>query len=456
MNTVLDLIETENETYNCFNYIAKKEAIDRALEVQQKIEKNELNSPIAGVPIAIKDNICINGMSTTCSSNILKNFIPQYSATVIEKLKKAGAIVIGKTNMDEFAMGSTSETSCFGSVKNPYNSLYVAGGSSSGSAASVALNEAYFALGSDTGGSVRQPAGYCNVVGLKPTYSRVSRYGLIAYASSFDQIGPICKNVSDCASVYQIIAGYDEKDSTTANREVEGLDFKCIKNIKGLKIGIPKDYFELQMEDEVKENILNAIKIFEENGADIEEFELGYSEYAVPTYYTIAMAQASSNLERYDGVKYGYRTDNYDGLHEMYKNTRSEGFGNEVKRRIMMGTFVLSSGYYEEYYLKALKVRELIKKRFDEVFDKYDLILMPVSACTAPKLGESLKNPIEMYNGDIFTVLANLTGIPAISIPYGRDKKGLPIGLQLMANNFKEKKLLETAYAFEQIVRERK
>lgn len=452
---VLDLIEKENNVYNDFNYIASKEAVKKAGEIQEKVNEGKLNYLLAGVPVAIKDNICTKGMLTTCSSKILNDFVPNYSATVVEKLEDAGAIIIGKTNMDEFAMGSTSETSYNGVVKNPYDINKVSGGSSSGSAVSVALKHAYFALGSDTGGSVRQPASYCNVVGMKPTYGRVSRNGLIAYASSFDQIGPICKNVADCAYVYKLISGYDKKDSTTVRKDVEDIEFnnmdECIMNLKKIKIGIPKDYFGLNIEKGTKECISNAIKILESNGAMVEEFELGYSDYVVPAYYTIAMAQASSNLERYDGVKYGYRTNGYEDLHEMYKKTRSEGFGEEVKRRIMMGTFVLSSGYYDEYYLKALKVRELIKKRMDEVYSSYDIVLTPVSGYTAPNIGESLNNRIEMYAGDIFTVLANLTNIPAISVPCGKDDKNMPVGLQLMTNVFEEKKLLEVAYAFEKL-----
>ena len=451
----LDLIEKENNIYNDFNYIASKEALQKADEIQTKINEGMLDTLVTGVPVAIKDNICTKGILTTCSSKILKDFVPSYSATVVEKIEKAGAIIIGKTNMDEFAMGSTSETSYNGTVKNPYDIMKVSGGSSSGSAVSVALNHSYFSLGSDTGGSVRQPASYCNVVGLKPTYGRVSRNGLIAYASSFEQIGPICKNVKDCAYIYKLISGYDKKDSTTVNKEVEDINLnnsdECILNLRKIKIGIPKDYLDLKIEKGTKECILNAIRILEANGAIIEEFEFGYRDYVVPAYYTIAMAQASSNLERYDGVKYGFRTSHYEDLYEMYKKTRSEGFGEEVKRRIMMGTFILSAGYYEDYYLKALKVRELIKRRMDEVYSKYDIVLTPVSGCTAPYIGESLNNRIEMYSGDIYTVLANLTNVPAISVPCGMDDKNMPVGLQLMANVFEEKKLLEVAYAFESL-----
>lgn len=440
---VLDNIEKNDKKYNCYNYVNSDRALKRAKEVQEKISKEELNTPVAGVPFSVKDNICVKNMPTTCSSKMLENFVAPYSATVVERLEKAGAILIGKTNMDEFGMGSTTETSYYGAVKNPYNVEYVAGGSSGGSAAAVAGNEAFFSLGSDTGGSIRQPSGYCGVIGLKPTYSRVSRYGLISYASLFDQIGPICKDARDCVNVLRLISGYDKKDSTSSKNCCDDFDEALKENVKNLRIGIPKDYFEVPMSSEVKENVLKKLKSLEKSGANIEEFELGYVKYVVPAYYTIAMAQASSNLARYDGVKYGYRTKEYDELHSMYKKTRSEGFGKEVKRRIMMGSFVLSSGYYEEYYIKALKVRELIKNSFNKAFEKYDVIAMPISPTTAPRIETSLDSPIDMYNGDIFTVLANLLGIPSVSVPCGKDLKGLPIGIQFMANHFCEKNLIK-------------
>ena len=365
-------------------------------------------------------------------------------------LKEAGAVIIGKTNMDEFAMGSTTETSYYGATKNPWNTDHVPGGSSGGSAAAVAANECYYALGSDTGGSIRQPAAYCGVVGMKPTYSTVSRYGLIAYGSSLDQIGPICKDVTDCATILEVISTYDPKDATSVKRQDTDFTSALIDDVKGMKIGVPKDYFGDGMDEEVKDAVLRAAEVLKSKGAVIEEIELSLVKYAIPAYYTIASAEASSNLERFDGIKYGYRTNEYEGLHQMYKKTRSEGFGPEVKRRIMLGSFVLSSGYYDAYYLKALKVKALIKKAFDEAFSKYDVILGPVAPGVAPKLGESLCDPIKMYLGDIDTISANLAGLPGISLPCGISKNGLPIGLQLMGDCFKEKNIIRAAYAYEQ------
>ena len=346
-------------------------------------------------------------------------------------------------------MGSTTETSAYGVTKNPWNKEHVPGGSSGGSAAAVANGECYFALGSDTGGSIRQPASFCGVVGLKPTYGTVSRYGLIAYGSSLDQIGPITKNVTDSAAVLDLIASYDNKDSTSVNRKDTNFTTALVDDVRGIKIGIPRDYLGDGLDEEVKKSVLAAAKKLEEKGAIVETFDLSLVEYAIPAYYTIAAAEASSNLERFDGIKYGYRTKEYEGLHNMYKKTRSEGFGPEVKRRIMLGSFVLSSGYYDAYYLKALKVKAMIKNAFDQAFAKYDLILGPVAPTTAPKLGESLSDPIKMYLGDIYTISVNLAGLPAISVPCGEDSKGLPIGLQLIADRFQEKKLLQTAYAYE-------
>ena len=428
----------------------KEGALLQAKEVQEKIEKGELTGPLAGVPVAIKDNMCTEGMLTTCSSKILGNFIPTYSSEAVLNLQKAGAVVIGKTNMDEFAMGSTTETSAYGATKNPWNTEHVPGGSSGGSAAAVAADECFFALGSDTGGSIRQPASYCGVVGMKPTYGTVSRYGLIAYGSSLDQIGPLAKDVTDCATILEAIASYDEKDSTSQKREDTDFTKALVNDVKGMKIGIPKDYFGNGLDAEVKENILRAVKVLEEKGAVVEEFDLSLVEYAIPTYYTIAAAEASSNLERFDGVKYGYRTSEYEGLHNMYKKTRSEGFGPEVKRRIMLGSFVLSSGYYDAYYLKALRVKALIKKAFDEAFAKYDVILGPVAPTTAPKIGSSLADPIKMYLGDIYTISVNLAGLPGISVPCGKDSKGLPIGVQLIGDCFKENNIIRAAYSYEQ------
>ncbi|MDE6698316.1 MAG: Asp-tRNA(Asn)/Glu-tRNA(Gln) amidotransferase subunit GatA [Lachnospiraceae bacterium] len=450
---VLEQIEKTEELYNCYVTIDKDGALKQAEEIQSKIESGELVSPLAGVPVAIKDNICTEGMLTTCSSKILGNFVPTFSAEVVENLKKAGAVIIGKTNMDEFAMGSTTETSAYGVTRNPKNPEHVPGGSSGGSAAAVAANECFYALGSDTGGSIRQPAGYCGVVGMKPTYSTVSRYGLIAYGSSLDQIGPLCKDVTDCATILDIISSHDTKDSTSVGNKTDYTK-ALVNDVKGMKIGIPRDYFGEGLDSEVKEAVLNAAKVLESRGAILEEFDLGLVEYAIPAYYTIAAAEASSNLERFDGIKYGYRTEEFSDLHNMYKKTRSEGFGAEVKRRIMLGSFVLSSGYYDAYYLKALKVKALIKKAFDDAFSKYDVILGPVAPTTAPKLGESLSDPIKMYLGDIYTISINLAGLPAISLPCGIASNGLPIGLQLIGDCYKENNIIQTAYTYEQAGKE--
>lgn len=451
MEAVLSRIEEKDGEINAYVTIDRDVALSAAKEAQQKIDAGVLTGPLAGVPVAIKDNLCTEGMLTTCASKILENFVPTFSAEAVINLEKAGAVIIGKTNMDEFAMGSTTETSAYGETKNPWNSEHVPGGSSGGSAAAVASNECFFALGSDTGGSIRQPASFCGVVGLKPTYGTVSRYGLIAYGSSLDQIGPLTKNVPDCATVLEILATHDTKDSTSVKREDTDFTSALVEDVSGMKIGIPRDYFGEGLDAEVKEAVLAAAKALEEKGAVVEEFDLSLVEYAIPTYYTIAAAEASSNLERFDGVKYGYRTPEFDGLHNMYKKTRSEGFGAEVKRRIMLGSFVLSSGYYDAYYLKALKVKAMIKKAFDDAFEKYDIILGPVAPTTAPKLGESLADPLKMYLGDIYTISVNLAGLPGISVPCGKDSKGLPIGLQLIADSFQEKKLIRTAFTYEKL-----
>ena len=351
--------------------------------------------------------------------------------------------------MDEFAMGSTTETSYYGVTRNPHNPDHVPGGSSGGSAAAVALNECFFALGSDTGGSIRQPSAFCGITGMKPTYGTVSRYGLIAYGSSLDQIGPMTKNVTDCAAVLETIASYDKKDSTSMKREEYDFTSALVRDVKGLRIGLPKDYFGDGLDSEVKAAIFKAAETFKRMGAIVEEFDLGLVQYAIPAYYIIASAEASSNLERFDGVKYGYRTKEYGDLHSMYKKTRSEGFGSEVKRRIMLGSFVLSSGYYDAYYLKALKTKALIKQEFDKAFEKYDIILAPAAPTTAPLLGSSLQDPIKMYLSDIYTISANLAGIPGLSIPCGKDNKGLPIGMQLLGGCFQEKTLLRAGFAYE-------
>ena len=454
MQAVLDRIDEVEETYHCYVTLDKEAAMKKAEEVQTKIEAGELTGPLAGVPVAIKDNMCTKDVLTTCSSKILNNFVPTFSSQAVLDLEAAGAVMIGKTNMDEFAMGSTTETSYYGPTKNPVNPEHVPGGSSGGSAAAVAAKECFMALGSDTGGSIRQPASYCGVVGIKPTYGTVSRYGLIAYGSSLDQIGPLTKDVTDAATILEVIATHDPKDSTSMKREETDFTSALVKDVKGMKIGIPRDYLREGLEEEVKDAVLAAAEMLKAAGAEVEEFDLGMVEYAIPAYYTIATAEASSNLERFDGIKYGYRTEEYEGLHNMYKKTRSEGFGPEVKRRIMLGSFVLSSGYYDAYYLKALRTKALIKKAFDDAFAKYDVILGPVAPTTAPKLGESLSDPLKMYLSDIYTISVNLAGLPGISLPCGKDSKGLPIGLQLIGDCFAEKKLIRTAYTFEQLYKE--
>ena len=445
-----DAIDAKEDKVNSFVTVDREGALKRAEEVQKLIDDGKLDGPLAGVPVAIKDNMCTEGLLTTCSSKILGNFVPTFTSEAVLNLEKAGAVILGKTNMDEFAMGSTTETSAYGETKNPWNLEHVPGGSSGGSCAAVAAEECFYALGSDTGGSIRQPSSFCGVTGIKPTYGTVSRYGLIAYGSSLDQIGPVAKDVTDCAAILEIIASHDEKDSTSVKRDDLDFTSALVDDVKGMKIGIPKDYLGEGLDSEVKDAILNAAKVLEEKGAIVEEFDLSLVEYAIPAYYVIACAEASSNLARFDGVKYGYRTEEYDGLHNMYKKSRSEGFGAEVKRRIMLGSFVLSSGYYDAYYLKALRTKALIKKAFDEAFAKYDVILGPAAPTTAPKLGESLSDPLKMYLGDIYTISVNLAGLPGITVPCGTDSKGLPIGLQLIGDCFKEKNIIRAAYSFEQ------
>ena len=430
----IDSVESEVHSYVT---ICREEALKRADQVQKMIDAGELTGPLAGVPVAIKDNMCTEGVLTTCSSKILGNFVPTFMAEAVKRL-------------DEFAMGSTTETSYYGVTKNPWNTAHVPGGSSGGSCAAVAAEECFCALGSDTGGSIRQPSAFCGVVGMKPTYGTVSRYGLIAYGSSLDQIGPVAKDVTDCAAILETIAAHDEKDSTSIGRDSYDFTSALVEDVKGMKIGIPRDYFGEGLDPEVKEAILKAVKVLEEKGAVVEEFDLSLVEYAIPAYYVIASAEASSNLSRFDGVKYGYRTAEYEGLHNMYKKSRSEGFGAEVKRRIMLGSFVLSSGYYDAYYLKALRTKALIKKAFDRAFEKYDMIIGPAAPTTAPELGKSLSDPMKMYLSDVYTVSVNLAGLPGISIPVGRDSKGLPIGMQMIGDCYQEKKLLQAAYTYEQ------
>ena len=446
----LDRIAALDGEYNSFVTVDAERALARADEVQQAIDAGTLTGPLVGVPAAVKDNICTQGLKTTCSSRILYNFVPTYSAEAVLNMEKAGAVVLGKTNMDEFAMGSTTETSAFGPTKNPWNTEHVPGGSSGGSCAAVAAREVPYALGSDTGGSIRQPASFCGVTGLKPTYGTVSRYGLIAYGSSLDQIGPIARDVSDCAAILEMIASHDRKDSTSIAREDYDFTSALTDDVRGLRVGIPSDYLGEGLDDEVRQAVLGAADVLRQKGAEVEEFDLSLVEYAIPAYYVIASAEASSNLARFDGIKYGYRAQDYDGLHNMYKKSRSEGFGEEVKRRIMLGSFVLSSGYYDAYYLKALRTKALIKQSFDRAFAKYDVILAPASPDTAPRLGESLGDPLKMYLGDIYTISVNLAGLPGISVPCCTDASGLPIGVQMIGDCFQEKKILRAAYAYEQ------
>jgi aspartyl-tRNA(Asn)/glutamyl-tRNA(Gln) amidotransferase subunit A len=446
----LKQIEESDKTYNCFVSVNEAGALAQAEEVQKKIDAGELTGPLAGVPMAIKDNMCEEGVLTTCSSKILSNFVPTYTSDAVLKLKEAGAVIVGKTNMDEFAMGSTTETSYYGETRNPWNIDKVPGGSSGGSAAAVAAEEVPCALGSDTGGSIRQPAAFCGVTGIKPTYGRVSRYGLIAYGSSLDQIGPLAKDVTDCATILEIISQYDKKDSTSVNRDDNDFTSALVDDVAGLRIGLPRDYFTEGLDPEIKEAVYKVADELKKKGAIVEEFDLGMVEYAIPAYYIIASAEASSNLERFDGVKYGYRTEEYTDLHNMYKKSRSEGFGPEVKRRIMLGSFVLSSGYYDAYYVKALKAKALIKKAYDKAFEAYDVILGPVAPTTALNMGESLSDPIKMYLGDVYTVPVNLAGLPGISLPCGYDKTGMPIGVQMVGDAFNEKTIIRAAYAYEQ------
>lgn len=450
VKTVFDQIEKKEGKVHAYLDTYKKEAYTRAKQVEKGIADGTYSGPLAGVPIAVKDNICIKGKKTTCASRILENFVPQYNAEVIDRLEKAGMIVIGKTNMDEFAMGSTTETSAYGVTRNPWDLEHVPGGSSGGSCAAVAAGEAYAALGSDTGGSIRQPSSFCGVTGLKPTYGTVSRYGLVAYASSLDQIGPVGKDVADCAALLEVIAGHDPKDSTSLKRQDLDFSGEMTDKLLGMKFGVPKEYLAEGINPEVKAAFMEVLKTLTGMGAIVEFFSVKTMEYMIPAYYIIASAEASSNLERFDGVKYGYRAKDYEGLHDMYKRTRTEGFGEEVRRRIMLGSFVLSSGYYDAYYLKALRTKALIKQEFDRAFQEYDVLLAPAAPYTAPKLGESLKDPLAMYLGDIYTVAVNLCGLPGITVPCGKDKAGLPIGIQMIGDCFMEKKILRAAHAYEQ------
>ena len=450
-NAYINRINEKEKDVQAFITLTTEEAQEKAKNIEEKVENGEIKSELAGIPIGIKDNLCINGIKTTCGSKMLKNFVSPYDATVIEKIKNENMISLGKTNMDEFAMGSSTETSYYKKTKNPWNLNRVPGGSSGGSAAAVSANLVPWALGSDTGGSIRQPAACCGVVGLKPTYGLVSRYGLVAFASSLDQIGTFTKDVEDAALLLNVIAGHDEKDSTSTN--MEKIDYtKCLKNdVKGLKIAVPKEFFGEGINKEVKEKLEKAIEKYKELGAVVEEVSLDIANYALATYYIIACAEACSNLSRYDGIKYGYSSPNADTLMETYVKTRSEGFGMEVKRRIMLGNFVLSSGYYDAYYNKALKAKKLIQNAFYDAFKKYDMLLGPVAPTTALKIGESLSDPLKMYLGDIYTVMINIAGMPSMSVPCGFDKDNMPIGMQIIGKPFEEAEIMSAAKAFENV-----
>jgi aspartyl-tRNA(Asn)/glutamyl-tRNA(Gln) amidotransferase subunit A len=448
----LKAIERENPAINCYVTLCGKEAIAGAEKAQKLIDSDESSSLLCGIPMGLKDNLCTDGIPTTCASKMLQNFIPPYSSTAVKKLENRGAVLLGKLNMDEFAMGSSTENSIFGPVHNPWNKHYVAGGSSGGSAAAVAANLACFALGSDTGGSVRQPASFCGVVGLKPTYGLVSRFGLVAFASSLDQIGPLTKDVTDCAIALDAIAGHDPMDSTSVKKDpenyLEGID----NGVNELKIGLPDEFFDTGLDTEVKRSIFNAISELEKAGASSEEISLPAISNAVPAYYLISSAEASANLARYDGIRYGYRNPEAKNLRELYCLSRGEGFGREVKRRILLGTYALSSGYHDELYNKALKVRRIIANEFNRAFERFDIIAAPAYPTTAFKIGEKLEDPLKMYLSDIYTAGVNLAGLPGLTVPCGIDKNGMPIGIQLIAKAFDEKLLLRVGYAIEKAV----
>lgn len=449
----VERIKEKEPEVNAFVTVLAEDALKKAQEVEKKVNNGEIKTPLAGIPIGIKDNICTKGVKTTCSSKMLENFTSPYDATVMEKINSENLITLGKLNMDEFAMGASTEYSAFKKTCNPWDLNKVPGGSSGGSAAAVAAGLVPWALGSDTGGSVRQPASFCGVVGLKPTYGLISRYGLVAFASSLDQIGPITKDVKDSAMLLNIITGHDEKDTTSLN--IEKKDYtKALKNdVKGLRIGIPKEYFGEGINKEVKEALEKAIEEYKAMGAIVEECSIPIAEYALATYYIIACAEASSNLGRFDGIRYGYRTSNFKNLRDIFINSRTEGFGKEVKRRIILGTYVLSSGYYDAYYKKAQQVRTLVKKEFDKAFEKYDILITPTAPTVAFDIGKRSNNPLEMYLADICTVSINIAGLPGISIPCGVDSEGMPIGMQIVGKHFAEETILNAAYTYEQKVK---
>ena len=449
----LDAIDKLDGKYNSYITVRREDALKEAEAVDAKIASGELTGAFAGVPVAVKDNMCTDKILTTCGSKMLHNFIPPYDATAVRKIREEGMVILGKTNMDEFAMGSTTETSYFGPTVNPHGDNRVPGGSSGGSAACVAAGLAPIALGSDTGGSIRQPASFCGITGLKPTYGKVSRYGLVAFGSSLDQIGPMGKDVLDTAYMLNVISGQDEKDQSSA--ESSKLDLEAIKNfdLNGKTIGLPEQYFAEGTDEDVRTAVMDAVKLMESKGAKVETFPMPIMDYAIPTYYIICCAEACSNLSRYDGIKYGYAPEDVDDLMELYIRSRSEGFGLEVKRRIMLGNFVLSSGYYDAYYNKALQAKVLIKKAFDEAFEKYDVVIGPVAPTAALKAGESLSDPLKMYLGDICTVLINIVGVPAISVPCGFTSENLPVGMQIIGKHFDEQTVMGFAYAYERLIR---
>lgn len=443
----LDQIAAQNGALNAFITVTGEQALDRAEQLQDGLK--DAQSPLYGVPMALKDNICTRGVKTSCASKILGDFAPPYDAAVVDRLTAAGGLSLGKLNMDEFAMGSTSETSFYGPVRNPWDRSRVPGGSSGGAAAAVAAGLGWYAIGSDTGGSIRQPASYCGVTGMKPTYGTVSRYGLIAYASSLDQIGPLCRDAADCAAVLDALQGRDPRDGTSLDGQYGHLLEGLTGDIRGMKVGLPVDCYGDGLDGQVKAAVLKVSDVLKGRGAEVIELSFPVMEYVVPAYYIIAAAEASSNLSRFDGVKYGWRAEQYDGLADLYRKTRTQGFGAEVKRRILLGTFVLSSGYYDAYYKKALQVKAVIKDAFDRAFERCDLLLTPVAPATAPKLGESLSDPLQMYLSDVYTVSVNLAGLPGLSMPCGFDSGGLPIGAQIIGPHFGEGKLLNAAHAFQ-------
>lgn len=444
---LLKRIDKSERKIKAFCLLDKKDVLSQCEQLERRSSKG---GRLFGIPVVIKDNICVEGQDTTCASRILKGFKPPYDATVVSRLKQGGAVIFARANMDEFAFGSSCETSCYGPTRNPWDVKRIPGGSSGGSAACVAADETILALGSDTGGSIRQPASLCGVVGLKPTYGRVSRYGLIAFASSLDQIGPLTKDVRDSALLMNVICGHDAQDSTSADKEVPDYTKSLINDVKGLKIGCPREYFAQGLDEEVKDAVEGALNLLKELGAQVKEISLPHTEYAVADYYILATAEASSNLARFDGVQYSYRSPRFDDLVDMYRKTRGQGFSEEAKRRIILGTYALSSGYYEAYYLRALKVRRLIKEDFDRAFKDFDCIITPTSPTAAFKIGEKLDNPLAMYLSDIYTISVNLAGVPAVSVPCGLNRKGLPIGLQIIARPFAEETIFQVAYTFEQ------